>query len=84
VTLFPGTILRGATVVAAGAEIGPNTHLVDTVVGERAVVDSTVARRAAIGADARVGPFSSLEPGATVPPGTVTGAFYRGPEDHGE
>jgi bifunctional UDP-N-acetylglucosamine pyrophosphorylase/glucosamine-1-phosphate N-acetyltransferase len=81
VTLFPGTILRGATTVGAGAEIGPNTHLVDTVVGERAVVHTTVARQATIGADARVGPFTSLEPGATVPPGTVTGAHYRSPED---
>ncbi len=81
VTLFPGTILRGSTTVAAGAEIGPNTHLVATVVGERALVHASVARQATIGADARVGPFSSLEPGATVPPGTVTGAHYRGPED---
>jgi bifunctional UDP-N-acetylglucosamine pyrophosphorylase/glucosamine-1-phosphate N-acetyltransferase len=81
VTLFPGTILRGSTTVGAGAEIGPNTHLIDTAVGERAVVGFTVARQATIGADARVGPFSSLEPGATVPAGTVTGAHYRGPDD---
>jgi len=81
VTLFPGTILRGATVVASGAEIGPYTHLVDTIVGERAVVDTTVARQATIGPDARVGPFASLEPGAAVPAGTVTGAHYRGPDD---
>jgi len=77
VTLFPGTILRGATVVGAGAEIGPNTHLVDTIVGERAVVHSSVARQATIGPDARVGPFCSLDPGSTVPPGTVTGAHYQ-------
>jgi bifunctional UDP-N-acetylglucosamine pyrophosphorylase / glucosamine-1-phosphate N-acetyltransferase len=81
VTLFPGTILRGATVVASGSEIGPYTHLVDTVVGERAVVDTTVAHQATIGPDARVGPFASLEPGAVVPSGTVTGAHYRGPDD---
>jgi bifunctional UDP-N-acetylglucosamine pyrophosphorylase/glucosamine-1-phosphate N-acetyltransferase len=81
VTLFPGTVLRGTTVVGAGAEIGPNSHLIDTIVGERAVVDTTVARQASIGADARVGPFSSLEPGATVPPGTVTGAHYQGRGD---
>jgi len=45
------------------------------------VVDTTVARQATIGADARVGPFTSLEPGATVPPGTVTGAHYGAPDD---
>jgi bifunctional UDP-N-acetylglucosamine pyrophosphorylase/glucosamine-1-phosphate N-acetyltransferase len=77
VTLFPGTFLRGETVVGAGAEIGPNVHLIDTEVGERATVEQTVARQASIGADAQVGPFASLEPGASLPAGTVTGPFYH-------
>ena len=79
VTLFPGTVLRGATVIGDGAEIGPNAHLVDTVVGDRAVVEASVARHASIGTDARVGPFASLEPGASVADGTVTGPFFQAP-----
>jgi bifunctional UDP-N-acetylglucosamine pyrophosphorylase/glucosamine-1-phosphate N-acetyltransferase len=78
VTLFPGTILRGATTVATGAEIGPDAHLIDTTVGERAVVEYTVARQTTIGPDARVGPFATLGPGANVPAGTVTGPHYEG------
>ena len=81
VTLFPGTILRGSTVVRSGAEIGPYSHLVDTIVGERAVVDYTVARQATIGDDARVGPFASLEPGAVVAEGAVTGPHSRARDD---
>jgi bifunctional UDP-N-acetylglucosamine pyrophosphorylase / glucosamine-1-phosphate N-acetyltransferase len=77
VTVFPGTILRGATAIADGAEIGPDVHLVDTVVGERAVVEYTVARQATIGADARVGPFATLQPGSKVPDGTVTGPYHH-------
>lgn len=79
VTLFPGTVLRGDTVIGDGAEIGPNAHLVDTVVGDRAVVEASVARHASIGTDARVGPFASLEPGASVADGTVTGPFFQAP-----
>lgn len=79
VTLFPGTVLRGTTVIGDGAEIGPNVHLVDTVVGDRAVVEASVARHASIGTDARVGPFASLEPGASVADGTVTGPFFQAP-----
>jgi bifunctional UDP-N-acetylglucosamine pyrophosphorylase/glucosamine-1-phosphate N-acetyltransferase len=81
VTLFPGTILRGITSIGAGAEVGPDTHLVDCVVGERAVVANTVGRQADIGSDARVGPFAVLGPGTKVAPGTVTGAFFS--EDDG-
>jgi bifunctional UDP-N-acetylglucosamine pyrophosphorylase / glucosamine-1-phosphate N-acetyltransferase len=81
VTLFPGVILRGATSVGAGAEIGPDSHLSECTVGERAVVEHTVARQADIGADARVGPWAWLGPGAKVAPGSVTGAFFKAPDD---
>ena len=60
VTLFPGTLLQGSTVVAMAAEIGPNVHLVDCTVGERARVTTTVGRLAEIGADQRwSGPLPS-------------------------
>jgi bifunctional UDP-N-acetylglucosamine pyrophosphorylase/glucosamine-1-phosphate N-acetyltransferase len=78
VTLFPGTLLQGHTVVGAGAQVGPDTRLVDCVVGEGAVVEHTVARDAEVGAGAVVGPFASLSPGAQVPAGTRTGPFYTG------
>jgi bifunctional UDP-N-acetylglucosamine pyrophosphorylase/glucosamine-1-phosphate N-acetyltransferase len=81
VTLFPGTVLQGSTVVEAGAEIGPDTRLVDCVVREGAVVEQTVGRLAEIGAGARVGPFASLAPGSRVAPGAVTGPFFAGESD---
>jgi bifunctional UDP-N-acetylglucosamine pyrophosphorylase/glucosamine-1-phosphate N-acetyltransferase len=77
VTIFPGTMLQGSTVVAAGAELGPGTRLVDCVVGEGAVVEQTTGRLAEIGAQARVGPFAVLAPGARVAPGAVTGAYFQ-------
>lgn len=78
VTLFPGTILQGATVVGAGAEIGPHTRLVDCVVGAGAVVEQSNGRDCEIGVDAHVGPFAALSPGTSVPEGTVTGPFFAG------
>lgn len=81
VTLFPGTILQGDCRVGAGAEIGPDTRLVDCTVGERAVVENSVGRSAEVGADAHVGPFAVLGPGASVPPGSRSGAFYTSTTD---
>ncbi len=78
VTLFPGTLLQGRTVVGRGSEIGPDTRLVDCVVGADCVVEQTVGRDAEVGDGATVGPFASLEPGAQVGPGLRTGAFYTG------
>ncbi|MHB8329170.1 MAG: NTP transferase domain-containing protein [Acidimicrobiales bacterium] len=77
VVLLPGVVLRGDCVIAAGAEIGPDCHLVDTVVGEGATVIKSSAVRAEVGDHARVGPFVALGPGATVPPGAVVPPFAR-------
>jgi bifunctional UDP-N-acetylglucosamine pyrophosphorylase / glucosamine-1-phosphate N-acetyltransferase len=76
VTLFPGTILQGHCVVGDGAEIGPDSRLVDCTVGARSVVEHTVGRGASIGDDTVVGPFASLSSGTVVLPGTTTGPFY--------
>ena len=83
VTVFPGSLLQGATVVGAGAEIGPNCHLVDCTIGERATLSSTVAKRVEIGADAVVGPFTWLPMGTRVAPGEVIGPCFSGwPDEH--
>ena len=78
VTLYPGTILQGRTVIGDGCEIGPNTRLVDCVVGDDATVQNTVANEAEIGAGADVGPFAHLKPGCYVSENAQTGAFYTG------
>jgi bifunctional UDP-N-acetylglucosamine pyrophosphorylase / glucosamine-1-phosphate N-acetyltransferase len=77
VTVFPGAILQGNTVVAAGAEIGIDCRLIDCQVGEGATLEHVVARGAVIGAGAVVGPFAALGPGAVVDPGVRTGPFLR-------
>jgi bifunctional UDP-N-acetylglucosamine pyrophosphorylase/glucosamine-1-phosphate N-acetyltransferase len=66
-------ILQGECQVAEHAEIGPNCHLVDTVVGEGAVIANSVSRRAEVGSEARVGPFAVLGEGEVVPPGGTVG-----------
>jgi bifunctional UDP-N-acetylglucosamine pyrophosphorylase/glucosamine-1-phosphate N-acetyltransferase len=75
VTLFPGTLLQGHTVIGEGAEIGPDTHLVDCAVAQGARVRQSVGRDAEIGSFAEVGPFAVLEPGASVAPASTVGPF---------
>lgn len=67
VTLFPNTLLQGRTVIGEGAEVGPDTRLVDCMVGAGARVEKTVGHDAEVGAGAEVGPFACLKPGAQVP-----------------
>jgi bifunctional UDP-N-acetylglucosamine pyrophosphorylase / glucosamine-1-phosphate N-acetyltransferase len=78
VTLFPGTMLQGRTVIGKRVEIGPDTRLVDCTVGDGAVVSHSVAIDSEIGARAVVGPFAALAAGSSVAPGERTGPFYTG------
>jgi bifunctional UDP-N-acetylglucosamine pyrophosphorylase/glucosamine-1-phosphate N-acetyltransferase len=77
VRLLPGTILEGRTVVGAGSVIGPDSHLVDTIVGERAVVRQSVALEAEIGDEATVGPFAHLRPGTRLSARVHIGDFVE-------
>jgi bifunctional UDP-N-acetylglucosamine pyrophosphorylase/glucosamine-1-phosphate N-acetyltransferase len=77
VRILPGTILEGRTVVASGAVIGPDTRLVDTVVGADAVVQNTVARETEIGDRATVGPYVSLRPGTRIAADAHVGTFVE-------
>lgn len=77
VEILPGVQLRGATTIASGAIIGPETTLIDTEVGESARVLRTHAEGAAIRAGATVGPFSYLRPGADIGEQGKVGAFVE-------
>jgi bifunctional UDP-N-acetylglucosamine pyrophosphorylase/glucosamine-1-phosphate N-acetyltransferase len=83
VTLAPdaeidqNTQLLGATHVAAGAIVGPDTTLIDTSVGEGAVVLRTHAIGAEIGPEATVGPFSYLRPGSKLGRKAKVGGFVE-------
>jgi bifunctional UDP-N-acetylglucosamine pyrophosphorylase/glucosamine-1-phosphate N-acetyltransferase len=85
VTLLPGTILQGRTVIGTGAHLGPAVRLVDCAVGEGASLEQTVGYDAEIGPHAVVGPFAVLRPGSHIPPGATTGPFYTalGSDDEG-
>jgi bifunctional UDP-N-acetylglucosamine pyrophosphorylase/glucosamine-1-phosphate N-acetyltransferase len=77
VRLLPGTMLEGRTVVGSGAVLGPDTRLVDTIVGVEAVIQNTVAREAEIGDGATVGPYVSLRPGTRIAAGAHVGTFIE-------
>lgn len=73
--LLAGVHLEGATSVAAGAEIGPDTFVRDSTVGAGAHVWYAVVRGAEIGEGATVGPYASLREGTVMGPESKVGTF---------
>lgn len=75
--VLPGTQLKGATTIATGAVVGPDSTLTDTEVGVDARVSRTDATLAVIGAGASVGPFAYLRPGTVVGEKGKIGTFVE-------
>ena len=76
-TLLQGTRLHGETQIASGAQVGPDTTLVDCVVESGARVRSTTADGAFIGANAEVGPYTYLRPGTVLKAKSKAGAYVE-------
>lgn len=76
VTIFPGTMLQGNTVIGDGCELGPDVRLDRCEVGKNTRIEKATATLATIGDDCVVGPFAVLAPGSDLNSGATTGPFY--------
>ena len=73
--ILPGTFLRGNTKIGSDCVIGPSADLLDTVVGNGALVEHSVGRGAQVGEGASVGPYAFLRPGTVLGPQVKVGAY---------
>ncbi len=71
----PNTHLRGTTVIGEDCEIGPDTTVIDSVVGDRAHLIASVIEQAEISDDVTMGPFCHLRKGAILEEGVHLGNF---------
>ena len=77
VTVLPNTHILGATTIAEGASVGPDTSLTDCEIGAGAVVRRVDANLAVIGDGVTVGPYTHLRPGTVLGDGVKMGSFVE-------
>jgi bifunctional UDP-N-acetylglucosamine pyrophosphorylase / glucosamine-1-phosphate N-acetyltransferase len=73
--LLPGTILQGETIIGEGCEIGPNSVIRDSRVGDECAVLASWVEESTLEARVRVGPMSHLRPGAYLCSGAKLGNY---------
>jgi len=76
-TLWPGTVLRGATAIGEGCEIGPDAVVVDSVIGDDSRVVSAHVLSSTVGQGCTVGPFAYLRPEVTMEDGSKAGTYVE-------
>ncbi len=74
-TIMPNTFLQGTTEIGIGCEIGPNSLIRDSSIGDRCQVLMSVLKKAVCEDDVDIGPYAHLRPGAHLGVGVHIGSF---------
>jgi len=75
--ILPGTFLRGSTKIGKNCSIGPNSVLVNTVVGDNSIATMSVLEDAVVNSGVKIGPFSHLRAGAVLEDSVKIGNFVE-------
>src|SRR5205823_13068205 len=73
--IYPNTHLHGACRIAQGCQIGPNSIIRSSSIGERSVVLCSVVEDSTLESDVHVGPYSHLRPGCYLERGVNLGNY---------
>lgn len=75
--IYPNTHLTGKTTIGAGCQIGPDTKIMDSQIGDGVEIQFSVVLQAEIGNDCTIGPFAYLRPGTRLAAGVKVGDFVE-------
>ena len=75
--ILPNTMLTGRTTIGESCEIGPNSVIRDTRVGDNCRVTSSALEEAVMEDATDIGPFSHLRPGAYLESGVHIGNYVE-------
>ena len=59
-TILPGTILSGKTVIGKECTIGPNTQVIDSIIGDNVSLNHSYCKNSTVSEDKEIGPFASF------------------------
>lgn len=60
--IYPGTMMKGNTVIGTDCIIGPNSEIVNCEIGNRTSIRQSVTHDSKIGSDVQIGPFAHIRP----------------------
>ena len=75
--ILPNTMLLGRTAIGENCEIGPNSVIRDTFIGNNCRVTSSALEEATMEDHTDIGPFSHLRPGAYLESGVHLGNYVE-------
>ncbi len=65
-TIHPNTHLNGTTQIGKQCELGPNSIIIDTTVGDACLIFGSIISGSEIGRQSNIGPFSNIRPNSKI------------------
>jgi len=75
--IYPGTYIKGQTVIGNNCLIGPDAQITDSQIGNNCEITRSVLNQCTLSADVVVGPFTYLRPGTVLKNHTKAGSFVE-------
>ena len=75
--ILPGVMIEGKTVIGEDCKIGPNSHIVDSQIGDNTSIHSSVVLSSRVGNETAVGPFAHLRPDSSLGDHVKIGNFVE-------
>ncbi len=75
--ILPGSIIKGASVIGEGCEIGPNTVIEESIIGDYTKVISSQVEESKIASAVRIGPFARIRPKSDIADNAKIGNFVE-------
>jgi bifunctional UDP-N-acetylglucosamine pyrophosphorylase/glucosamine-1-phosphate N-acetyltransferase len=64
--IYPGTMIYGHSTIGEDCQIGPNTEILDSEIGNNTVIKQSVVHNSQIGNNGAVGPFAHIRPESNI------------------
>lgn len=75
--ILPQTIIQGATSIGERCVIGPQSRLVDSVLGNEVTFQNSIIFESVVEAEAKIGPFAYIRPESRICRGAKVGDFVE-------
>lgn len=75
--ILPGVIIEGTTIIGEDCKIGPNSHIVDSQIGDATTIHSSVILNSQVGSETAVGPYAHLRPDSSLGDHVKVGNFVE-------
>jgi bifunctional UDP-N-acetylglucosamine pyrophosphorylase/glucosamine-1-phosphate N-acetyltransferase len=76
-TVYPGSVLKGKTVIGENCTIGPNADISDTVIGNGVSIKHSTLIESEVDSESNIGPYAYLRPKSKIGKAVKIGDFVE-------